>query len=145
MRVSPSKWFVMQGRSQDFFRDTRNSPNRFAPSLRPPPPEEKKQQQQPSLIIYRFGYVVSLRVFSAFEMTLATYKIICRVFGSIDWCRSIIYHTIRLRKFLEWIRCLVNSQCFVVETISPTYPDTFRYLVIRVCNKTKMALSLSWI
>ena len=144
MRVSPSKWFVMQGRSQGFFRGTRNSPNRFARSLRPPPHEEKKTTTT-AFPNYRFGYVVSLRVFSAFEMTLATYKIICRVFGSIDWCRSIIYHTIRLRKFLEWIRCLVNSECFVVETISPTYPDTFRYLVIRVCNKTKMALSLSWI
>ena len=82
MRVSPSKWFVMQGRSQDFFRGTRNSPNRFAPSLRPPPPEEKKTTT--AFPNYRFGYVVSLRVFSAFEMTLATYKIICRVFGSID-------------------------------------------------------------
>lgn len=43
MRMSLSKWFVLQGPSQDFFRGTRNSPNRFAPSLRPPPtPEEKK-------------------------------------------------------------------------------------------------------
>ena len=108
------------------------------------------------------------------------------MFGSIDWCTSIIYHTIRphtlpgsllyfvtrfvssflsrcsawirieqvpiwssLYRFwiwnLKWIRCLVNSQYFVVETICPTYPDTFPHLMIRVCSKTKMELSLSWI
>ena len=52
------------------------------PPSGPPPPEEKKTTT--AFPNYRFGYVVSLRVFSAFEMTLATYKIICRVFGSID-------------------------------------------------------------
>ena len=46
---------------------------------------------------------------------------------------------------LKWIRCLVNSQYFVVETICPTYPDTFPHLIIRVCSKTKMEVSLSWI
>ena len=46
---------------------------------------------------------------------------------------------------LKWIRCLVNSQYFEVETICPTYPDTFPHLIIRVCSKTKMEVSLSWI
>ena len=53
-----------------------------------PPPSQKKN-----------NCVVSLRVFSAYEMTLATCKILCRLFGPIDWCTSIIYHTIRLHTF----------------------------------------------
>ena len=58
------------------------------PSLPPPPPNQKS------------NYVVSLRVFFCIhQMTLATCKILCRVFGSIDWCTSIIYHTIRLQTF----------------------------------------------
>ena len=80
MRVSPGKWFVMQGRSQDFYAQ-------FSKSLCPLPPTplpEEKETTTTAFPNYRFGYVVSLRLFSAFEMTLATYKIICRVFGSID-------------------------------------------------------------
>ena len=46
---------VCQGRSRDFFRDTHNSPNHFAP---PPPPPEKKL-----FLIKDFGYAVSLTVF----------------------------------------------------------------------------------
>ena len=30
-------------------------------------------------------------------MTIAAYEILCRVFGSIDWCMSIIYHLYSLR------------------------------------------------
>ena len=30
-------------------------------------------------------------------MTMAAYEILCRVFGSIDWCMSIIYHLYSLR------------------------------------------------
>ena len=37
--------------------------------------------------------------FSTYEMTLAAYEILCRVFGSIDWCTSITFHTIRLHTF----------------------------------------------
>ena len=44
----------VQGRSQDFFRGTHNSPNHFAP---PPPPKKK------TFLDLRFGYVVSLTVF----------------------------------------------------------------------------------
>ena len=66
------------------------------PSTLPSPPPKKS------------NYVVSLRVFFCIhQMTLATCKILCRVFGSIDWCTSIIYHTIRLHTFLGSItgRC----------------------------------------
>ena len=34
---------VCQGRSQDFFRDTHNSPNHFAPPPPPPPPPPEKK------------------------------------------------------------------------------------------------------
>ena len=33
----------------------------------------------------KFGNVVSVRVFSAYEMTLATYEKLFPVFGWIDW------------------------------------------------------------
>ena len=113
----------------------------FTPRLHPPPPQKK-------ILDWRFGYLVSLRVFSAYEW-------LCRVFESINWCTSIVYHKTRLYHFtglvtlfcywvrfvvfkqmqrmnsiwkgadlrkshgfcirnLKWIRCLVNSQCFVV-------------------------------
>ena len=89
-----SALFIIQGCSQDFFRNTHNSPNRFHP-LPPPPPPPPLKKKQNSLII-DFGSVVGLRVFSAYEMTWATYEIICWLFGSIDWCISIIYHKIRV-------------------------------------------------
>ena len=35
--------------------------------------------------------------FCAYKMTLAAYEILCRVFGSIEWCMSIIYHLYSMR------------------------------------------------
>ena len=134
---------MYSGARRDFFIGTHNFPNRFHPTaLTPPPPPKKK------ILDWRFGYLVSLRVFSAYEW-------LCRVFESINWCTSIVYHKIRLYHFtglvtlfcywvhfvvfkqmqrmnpiwkgadlrkshwfgirnLKWIRCLVNSQFFVV-------------------------------
>ena len=63
-----------QGRSQDF-SEARTI---LEIALNPPPPPQKKFLDE------RFGYVVSLRVFSGYEMTLATYEILFQVFGSID-------------------------------------------------------------
>ena len=58
-----------QGRSQNFsevriiFQIALDS----APPPPPPPPQTKKNKK--NFLDYRFGYVVSLRVFSAYEMT----------------------------------------------------------------------------
>ena len=42
---------------------------------------------------FKIRLVVSLTVFFLYtKFTLATYEILCRVFGSIYWCTSVIYH-----------------------------------------------------
>ena len=65
-----------QGRNQDF--SEARTILQIALNPPPPPPLKKKFLDE------RFGYVVSLRVFSGYEMTLATYEILFQVFGSID-------------------------------------------------------------
>ena len=64
--------FRFQGRDQDFFRGTRNS------LCTPPPPPKKK-----NFLDYKFGNVVSLRVFSAYEITLATSEILVAFLGEL--------------------------------------------------------------
>ena len=81
-----------QGRSQDFFRGTHNSPNHFAPQPPPPPPPKKRPPPQKKRPWFKIWLRSKPRVFSAYEMTLAAYEILCRVFGCIDWCTSIFYH-----------------------------------------------------
>ena len=103
-------------------------------------------------------------------MTLATSGILCQVFGSIDWCTSFIYRTIRphtlpdsllyfvtrfvssfLSRCSAWIRkekvsIWSSLYRFWIRNLNcPTYPDTFQHLIVRVCSKTKMEVSPSWI
>ena len=72
-----------QGRSQDFFRGTHNSPNSFPPPRPPPPPPKKKD-----------SLIKDLVVFSAYEIILATCMILL---VSRVW----IHQTIRLHNFSD--------------------------------------------
>ena len=66
----------LQGRSQDFFRGTHNSPNRFAPHPQlpqPPPPitTTTTTTTNKSFLDKKFVYVVSLTVFFCLWITLS--------------------------------------------------------------------------
>ena len=64
---------------------------------------------------WKFGNVVSLRIFSAYEITLATSEILV-AFGWIDWCTSMIYRSYNkasayfsgfVTLFCYWVRFVV--------------------------------------